>query len=125
MKKILTTAALALALGVSTISYAGVSTFGVDTSEINRTGVTDQIKSNSVETAAASKLPLRASFQNRSFGHCLFAVAEAKDDASSEARTDCPTVARKAARTSGRKDRVNLLSCMENTILPEPPSRTS
>ena len=54
MKKILTTATLALTLGVSTISYAGVSTFGVNTSEINRTGVTDQIKSNSVETGHMS-----------------------------------------------------------------------
>ena len=51
MKKILTTAILALALGVSTISYAGVSTFGVDTSEINRTEVKNQIKSDPVETS--------------------------------------------------------------------------
>ena len=50
MKKVLTTATLALALGVSTISYAGVSTFGVDTSEINRTEVKQQIEFDLVET---------------------------------------------------------------------------
>lgn len=54
MGKILTTATLALALGVSTISYAGVSTFGVDTSEINRTVVTDQINSDTVESSYMS-----------------------------------------------------------------------
>ena len=54
MKKILTTATLALALGVSTVSYAGVSTFGVDTSEINKTEVIDQVKSDTVETSHMS-----------------------------------------------------------------------